>query len=47
MTGQLFESFPAETWRKRKTQESMLFGAADRVLRNPQGIIAVGGLALL
>ena len=47
MTEQIFESLPAETWRKRKSQESMLFGTIDRILRNPQGVLGVCGLTIL
>lgn len=36
-----------ELWHRRKSRESMLFAAACRLLRNPQGMIAVGGLGLL
>jgi peptide/nickel transport system permease protein len=47
MTARGQESVPGLTWRKRKSQESMLFASIDRVLRNPQGIIAISGLLLL
>ena len=47
MTAQTYERVPAATWRKRKSQESMLFASIDRILRNPQGVIAISGLLLL
>jgi peptide/nickel transport system permease protein len=47
MTRETFSAFPAEPWRRRKIQESMLVGTIDRILRNPQGMIAVSGLLLL
>lgn len=36
-----------ESWRRRKAQESMLFATVERVLRNPVGLLAVGGILLL
>ncbi len=36
-----------ESWRRRKSQESMIFATLDRVLHNPVGLIAVGGILLL
>lgn len=47
MTSQAMEFEQRESWRQRKSNESMLFGTIDKVLHNPQGIIAVGGLLLL
>ena len=47
MTAPTYEAFPAESWRRRKSQESMLFGTVDRIVRNPQGLIALLGLILL
>ncbi len=47
MTTQTYERIPGETWRKRKSQESILFASVDRILRNPQGVIAISGLLLL
>ncbi len=47
MTSQVMEFEQRESWRQRKSNESMLFGTIDKVLHNPQGIIAVGGLLLL
>ncbi|MGH2631892.1 MAG: ABC transporter permease, partial [Tepidiformaceae bacterium] len=38
---------PRERWHTRKARESMLFGVVWRLVRNPQGMIAVGGLMLL
>jgi len=36
-----------ESWRRRKAQESMLFATVERVLRNPVGLLAVGGILVL
>jgi len=38
---------PRDSWHMRKRRESMLFSVAWRVLRNPQGTIAVAGLIVL
>jgi len=34
----------AESWRRRKAHESMLFATVERILRNPVGLFAVAGL---
>ena len=47
MTARTIDLEPRESWRQRKSNESMLFGTVDKVLRSPQGIIAVSGLLLL
>jgi peptide/nickel transport system permease protein len=47
MTAPTYERVPATTWRKRMRQQSMLFASFDRVIRNPQGVIAIAGLLLL
>jgi peptide/nickel transport system permease protein len=47
VTAQAAEFDSRDSWRKRKSQESMLFSTVDKVLHNPQGIIAVSGLLLL
>ncbi len=36
-----------QSWRSRKARESVLFGTFDRLIRNPVGLFAVLGLALL
>lgn len=40
-------ALPSESWRVRKSRESMLFATIDRVLRNPVGLFAVIGLTVL
>lgn len=47
MTAQAVRERPREAWHVRKSRESVLFGIAWRLIRNPQGMIAVGGLVLL
>lgn len=36
-----------ESWRRRLRHESMLFATVDRILTNPIGMLAVGGIALV
>jgi len=48
MTAILGEQLPAaESWRRRKAHESMLFATTERILRNPVGLFAVVGLMLI
>lgn len=47
MTTETIHEAGIRSWQARKSQESLLFGTAVRILRNPQGLIAVIGLLLL
>ncbi len=47
MTTQTYEAYTPTSWRRRKSQESMAFATVDRIIRNPQGLIGLGGLVLL
>jgi len=47
MSKPVYERISAPTWRGRRSQESMLFASIDRMLRNPQGVIAISGLLAL
>jgi peptide/nickel transport system permease protein len=37
----------AESWVRRRAHESMLFATVERILRNPVGLFAVAGIALI
>lgn len=47
MTAQVLSSPQRDAWYIRKSRESMLFGIFWRLLRNPQGMIAICGLVTL
>lgn len=47
MTAQAVQERPREAWHVRKSRESVLFRIFWRLIRNPQGMIAVGGIVLL
>lgn len=48
MTALAGEQLPAaESWRRRKAHESMLFATVERVLGNPVGLFAVAGLLIV